>query len=160
MYCLKCKYDLRRLPEPRCPECGTVFDPADSATYARAATSSGKLLPGLLVTFAFSPLMLPLMIVLVWLTACLCLGRIPKAGADDPKYAHPLLGAVYTVSIVAFIGAFWMMWLFWPLAIAYLIKRRDGRSRKIVGMLGLFWFCSIGCAWSCKGSYMAYWYFD
>ncbi len=25
--CTKCGYDLRGLPEPRCPECGTPFDP-------------------------------------------------------------------------------------------------------------------------------------
>jgi len=25
-YCIKCGYDLRGLPEPRCPECGTPFD--------------------------------------------------------------------------------------------------------------------------------------
>jgi len=27
-YCKKCAYDLRYLPLPRCPECGTPFDPA------------------------------------------------------------------------------------------------------------------------------------
>jgi hypothetical protein len=27
--CLKCGYSLRGLPENRCPECGTAFDPAD-----------------------------------------------------------------------------------------------------------------------------------
>jgi len=25
--CEKCNYDLRGLPEPRCPECGTPFTP-------------------------------------------------------------------------------------------------------------------------------------
>ncbi|MBN2584508.1 MAG: hypothetical protein JXL80_15710 [Planctomycetes bacterium] len=29
--CLKCGYPLRGLPENRCPECGTAFDPADFA---------------------------------------------------------------------------------------------------------------------------------
>ncbi len=28
-HCLVCGYDLRGLPEPRCPECGTPFDPAE-----------------------------------------------------------------------------------------------------------------------------------
>lgn len=31
--CLDCGYDLRGLPEPRCPECGRGFNPDDPATY-------------------------------------------------------------------------------------------------------------------------------
>jgi len=30
--CTKCGYDLRGLPEPRCPECGTPFDPTSAPT--------------------------------------------------------------------------------------------------------------------------------
>ena len=29
MFCLECGYPLDGLPEPRCPECGTPFDPDD-----------------------------------------------------------------------------------------------------------------------------------
>src|SRR5436190_23642408 len=32
--CLQCDYLLRGLTEPRCPECGREFDPADPKTYA------------------------------------------------------------------------------------------------------------------------------
>ncbi len=31
--CLGCGYALRDLPEPRCPECGRAFDPADPRTF-------------------------------------------------------------------------------------------------------------------------------
>jgi len=31
--CLTCGYILDHLPEPRCPECGRAFDPADQATF-------------------------------------------------------------------------------------------------------------------------------
>lgn len=33
--CRVCDYDLRGLPEPRCPECGTPFDPAEIPTLGR-----------------------------------------------------------------------------------------------------------------------------
>ncbi len=33
-FCLRCYYDLRGLPEPRCPECGRLFNPADPRTYS------------------------------------------------------------------------------------------------------------------------------
>ena len=33
MRCQSCKYDLSRLTEPRCPECGREFDPNDPGTY-------------------------------------------------------------------------------------------------------------------------------
>lgn len=33
-YCLTCDYDLRGLPENRCPECGRQFDPVDGRTFA------------------------------------------------------------------------------------------------------------------------------
>jgi hypothetical protein len=35
MYCLTCFYDLRRLPEHRCPECGRIFSPLNPASYSR-----------------------------------------------------------------------------------------------------------------------------
>lgn len=34
-FCLQCTYPLHGITEPRCPECGRSFDPADRSTYAR-----------------------------------------------------------------------------------------------------------------------------
>ena len=34
--CRVCDYDLRGLPEPRCPECGTPFDPTEVPALAQA----------------------------------------------------------------------------------------------------------------------------
>lgn len=34
MRCLTCQYDLRKLSERRCPECGRAFDPNDITSYA------------------------------------------------------------------------------------------------------------------------------
>jgi predicted amidophosphoribosyltransferase len=33
MRCLNCKYDLRKLSEHRCPECGRPFNPNDPKTF-------------------------------------------------------------------------------------------------------------------------------
>jgi len=33
IYCRNCRYVLNGLPENRCPECGTGFDPADATTF-------------------------------------------------------------------------------------------------------------------------------
>ncbi len=33
MFCRSCHYDLRRLPEARCPECGTPFNRDNPDTY-------------------------------------------------------------------------------------------------------------------------------
>ncbi len=35
IYCLSCEYPLLGLREPRCPECGRLFDPDNPATYSR-----------------------------------------------------------------------------------------------------------------------------
>lgn len=33
MFCRECQYNLHGLPEPRCPECGHLFDPTNPATF-------------------------------------------------------------------------------------------------------------------------------
>lgn len=35
LYCRQCGYDLRGLPQPRCPECANPFDPANPHTFRR-----------------------------------------------------------------------------------------------------------------------------
>lgn len=43
-HCNVCDYDLRGLPEPRCPECGTPFEPkhsAHSSTHGRSFQTKG-----------------------------------------------------------------------------------------------------------------------
>jgi len=42
MQCKVCNYSLANLPEHRCPECGLVFDPADSSTFETTATLRAK----------------------------------------------------------------------------------------------------------------------
>ncbi len=42
--CLGCGYIVDNLPEPRCPECGRGFDPADAHTYWTIPVRGGGLL--------------------------------------------------------------------------------------------------------------------
>jgi len=44
MRCLGCGYDLRGLPENRCPECGRAFDPDDSTTFLCSQVDGRKYL--------------------------------------------------------------------------------------------------------------------
>jgi hypothetical protein len=39
IYCLNCFYNLHGLIEHRCPECGRLFNPADSRTYSRTPSA-------------------------------------------------------------------------------------------------------------------------
>jgi hypothetical protein len=59
MRCLGCGYDLRGLPENRCPECGLPFDPADPSTYLLSPDSGRKYLVAAIVSL--SMLTLPLL---------------------------------------------------------------------------------------------------
>jgi len=47
LHCPACRYDLKGLSEPRCPECGTVIDPA---VIRRRASRRGRWLWSLAVT--------------------------------------------------------------------------------------------------------------
>lgn len=63
MRCLGCGYDLRSLPENRCPECGRGFDPTNAATYVAKVESGRRYL--LLASIAIAAIALAFAI--VWL---------------------------------------------------------------------------------------------
>jgi ankyrin repeat protein len=44
MYCRSCSYSLQGLDGNRCPECGLIFDAADSRTFRRTKTPSRRVL--------------------------------------------------------------------------------------------------------------------
>jgi len=60
MRCLNCGYDLRGLPENRCPECGRAFDAADPASYLSKLKSGRRYL--FLAILGVAMLLLPLII--------------------------------------------------------------------------------------------------
>lgn len=51
MYCRRCKYPLRQIPPPVCPECGGLFDPADPSTFLRSPSERWEI-AGSIVTIA------------------------------------------------------------------------------------------------------------
>jgi hypothetical protein len=53
--CLSCKYDLSKLTEHRCPECGRVFDPADDRsidTFEPSIKENAKTVALIVLVFA------------------------------------------------------------------------------------------------------------
>ncbi|MEX0652814.1 MAG: hypothetical protein WD534_02190 [Phycisphaeraceae bacterium] len=67
--CRRCGYILEGLTEPRCPECGLAFNPADSSTYRRRP-------PFLLGLFLLPGAALALVGGLVWATAFYTMGTL------------------------------------------------------------------------------------
>jgi len=47
--CLSCNYDLRNLPENRCPECGREFDPANPRTFFNPSRRKNRSWPDALL---------------------------------------------------------------------------------------------------------------
>ena len=60
MSCLDCGYDLRGLPENRCPECGRAFDPSNSATFLCRQADGRKYLAA--AVFGLFVMIAPIMI--------------------------------------------------------------------------------------------------
>jgi hypothetical protein len=58
MRCLTCGYDLRGLPEPRCPECGRAFDLASDVDHPTRVKHLLRWAFGALVIAGVSPLIL------------------------------------------------------------------------------------------------------
>jgi hypothetical protein len=98
--CLSCKYDLSNLAEHRCPECGRVFDPADSSTFLQLGCFEPRLVH-FLASFA--------VFYLLWIAAIFIV-RIPSPEPTQLSFA--LTGALpYT--FVTFPWGVVLMWLYW-----------------------------------------------
>jgi hypothetical protein len=64
--CLSCNYDLRNLPDNRCPECGREFDPNDASTFLDPVSRRKRLWIEALIVCALTYVLL--------LTQCLLSG--------------------------------------------------------------------------------------
>lgn len=96
--CLTCDYSLTSLPEPRCPECGRPFDPADPHTV----NLTGRPFPAL-ARFLAKPVGLPLyLLALTAFTWPLWEYRKP-----NNNFSAPLLGVLlWLIVIVACVAKF------------------------------------------------------
>ncbi len=69
--CPRCGYDLRGLPEPRCPECGEPFDPAELERHRHSQDKAGWLVRGVTTATRYSTLLLLLSMILIAFVALL-----------------------------------------------------------------------------------------
>ncbi len=102
--CLTCNYDLRGLPEHRCPECGRTFDPAVPSTYRDPQRPTGFPLWVVAMVAAYPTFVLGLA-VLTWCAAAISLGRPPRTtGADDPKSINAIVSLLHAATILGVFG--------------------------------------------------------
>jgi len=87
-YCVKCRYCLAGLAEPRCPECGWEFDPGNPRTFGDSARVPPRW-PWVLAWVAIAYPALPLGALLAsHSVAALCFGHIPRLDVDEPKWLN------------------------------------------------------------------------
>ncbi len=134
-YCAKCGYDLRLLPENRCPECGTTFRADRSARHQEevailnaAERATARAVVGLLTAT------IPCLVLAVIL--CATTGVFPDS---DASWAELNKGIVLAVSLVFY--GFSILWLGWQLLHALRLDNYCG----VVGALLVF------AVWSAVG---------
>lgn len=94
-YCKACGYPLDHLDQPRCPECGREFDPADARTYARMPVPFPRWV-GICANFSvIIPLVALASLYTAWVVAWFELGHRPRSSIDDPKFIGGAVDHVY-----------------------------------------------------------------
>ena len=96
MWCLECGYDLRGLPEARCPECGQPFDLADATTFVSRLRSGTRYLAAAIV----GGLAMASPLVVAWLNDLYDLGERFDA----------ILEVLWPLGPVLLIGGFMVEW--------------------------------------------------
>ena len=91
MRCLGCQYDLKKLAENRCPECGRAFDPNDASSF-----ESGNR------EFPFPTVVFCLLLIFVFVGFML-LALIPIEG-DWPLIAQVFRSAIYAIAPCSFVA--------------------------------------------------------
>lgn len=160
IYCLECGYDLTGLPEPRCPECGTAFDPADPMTYRNTPYSVWRVPLWLPIGALCYPLIPGLMLWATWVAAGLQLGHTPVPMVDDPKRLTGVASALYVFTFVTLTGLVYWFPAMLILSAAHALKgrRHDRVSWAIVALLGCF--LTLGAGFIFIRSTMGNWFFD
>ena len=147
--CKNCKYLLRGLSEPRCPECGAPFDPDDARTYWLPGPE--RRWPWVALGFGLSALHLGVALALfahVW--TAVDLGLTP----DDERFTRVLVAAyalfilMQPTTTLSWLVGDYIPGDIWPLLavgnsglwglagarlIRYLVRRRRRRQREREG---------------------------
>jgi hypothetical protein len=161
MFCKQCQYDLRELPENRCPECGQPFNPDDPATYHRRAKAHPRWPLWLTCVGAGYPWLCVLMLYLTWVVAAISLGHRPRPYyVDDPKFIGSEVDLVRAATCLLFLASPVAMLLnALGLLMAAVVPRR--RSFGFVFLL----LCGSLCSWALSLSIVRFskvtmWFFD
>ncbi|MFN0131148.1 MAG: hypothetical protein ACKVW3_01230 [Phycisphaerales bacterium] len=137
MFCRDCTYDLRSLAEPRCPECGRVFDPTDPRTFAlrpRTVASRWPFAVGLVA--AAWPLITHTMFLATSLVARASLGHWPRPNFDYPGSVSVVAVTMRDASILTLVAC-QVTPIFAIVMCAYLAVRQQWRRSAIVLVVGL-----------------------
>jgi hypothetical protein len=120
--CLVCGYSLRGLPEPVCPECGRVFDPADPATFKDLDE------PTLWSRWARPPSIIEMIIAAVIAAGVIHLGSIPFR--VWPPDITALLAGVFPCLILLAVTSLVISYLLRSI-MTYRSDRPIGRTTKV-----------------------------
>jgi hypothetical protein len=116
--CLDCNYPLRDLPQPRCPECGRTFNPADATTF-----NPGRPVPRY-AAWAVGPISWPIYFIAI--AACaVTLWRARLPGITFSWKSPTIIGWAGLATV----------WLLWPLA-RRLVLRHHGWPAVVIKPMG------------------------
>ncbi len=145
MYCLTCDYDLRGLPEHRCPECGRAFDPSHPETFARKPPPMPGFPMWAAVAVASYPLLVLALCLATWIAAAAKLGHAPWS--QHPRMTGEPALVLYMVSMLSLAGLVLYVPACLVVLIAYAVAGRDEKRRARVTLLVAFSIAAFLTMW-------------
>lgn len=145
MYCLTCDYDLRALPEHRCPECGRAFDPSRPDTFARKPPPAPGFPMWAAVAVASYPLVVLTLFLTTWIAAAVKVGGAPWS--HDPRWTGDYVLLLYMASMLSLAGLVPYMPACVAVLIAYAFAGRDAKRGRRVALLVVLSIAAFVTMW-------------